>query len=428
MGDDRNLDSRVARSRVGARTALAIGALAVLALGVCVGVFAARHGASNVVSGHGTTALERPRTVSPSPSAVATPTPSPAAASTPSTQPPSFADVYARQRSGVVRIEVLGCTDRGIGTGFLLSSRLVATVDHVVAGSVVVDLVDGAQHTTGRVIGADPVNDLALVRANQPFTGYHFHFATTEPEVGDEVAAIGFPIGGPITLTQGGVSGLHRSITVDGQRRHGMLETDAALNPGNSGGPLMAQDGHVIGLVDAGDMSANGIGYAVPAGQASPEMQQWTAAPAPQPPASCSNPLGPSQAGVTVPEPPTLSRAAASGVSDALDTYFNAINTGDYQAAYDVFSPAMRANFSEQQFADGDSTSYDFGQTVLDARQYSRNSADVALSFTSLQAPSKGPNGDSCDTWSLTYHMVAFGGVWYINGTDPYGSIEHASC
>ena len=92
-----------------------------------------------------------------------------------------------------MRIETVGCSDSGIGTGFLLSPTEVITVAHVVDQSVVVSLKDAGQRTTGTVVGIDRTRDLALVHADSPLAGYHFTLADSLPAVGDDVAAIGFP-------------------------------------------------------------------------------------------------------------------------------------------------------------------------------------------------------------------------------------------
>lgn len=351
------------------------------------------------------------------------------------TAPPAldFATIYAREQSGVVRIETLSCNAGGIGTGFLLSPTLIATVNHVIDQSVVVSLIAGSQRATGTVVGADPAHDLALVRSSRPLTGYHFQFATTSPAVGDPVAAIGFPIGDPITLTHGDISGLNRNVTVTGNPvpQSGLIETDAPLNPGNSGGPLLNQSGDVVGLVDAGRSNANGIAYAVPATQASPADQRWTAHPVIQSAATCQNPLGPAQAQPNVPAPAggQVTTAQASGIVAAFNTYFGGIDTGDYAAAYDVLSPRIRAEASEASFADGDATSYDSNITVLDAHAVDASTVTVALAFTSLQTADKGPNGDTCDNWTLQYTMVQGpDGTWYIDGTQAYGGAEHIAC
>ncbi|WP_157695466.1 S1C family serine protease [Nakamurella panacisegetis] len=356
------------------------------------------------------------------------------ATSVETTRSPSadFAAIYAKQQSGVVRIETVSCSSSGIGTGFLLSATLVATVDHVVTQSAVVSLITAAGRTTGTVIGTDPTRDLALIRADQPLTGYHFHFARTTPGVGDPVAAIGFPIGDPITLTHGDISGLDRTITVDGTTRMGLIETDTPINPGNSGGPLIAADGSVVGLVDALRTDANGIGYAVPASQASVADAQWASAPVPQPPADCQNPLGPSQQQQAV-SPTTGADSAPdprlAGIIQSLNTYFEGIDSGDYAAAYSVQAPDQQSSAGVVGFAAGLRTSYDSNIVILGARAVDATTVDVDLSFNSLQTPANGPDGDSCDNWTLTFVMIQTGdGRWLMDGAGPYHGRTHTPC
>jgi len=346
--------------------------------------------------------------------------------------PVDFAGLYARQQNGVVRIETTSCDASGVGTGFLLPPTLIATVDHVVNQSAVISLIDGDQRTTGTVIGSDPSQDLALIRADTPLTGFHFTLANADPAVGVRVAAIGFPIGDPITLTQGGISGLHRQITVDGTPHFDFIETDTPINPGNSGGPLLTSDGTVAGLIDAKDTQAEGIGYAVPARLAGPEFTQWTAAPSPQPSATCTNPYGPSQeSNPNIPPPTsgTISAADAAGIAAAFNTYFGGINSGDYAAAWAVLSPRLQGGSDAQHFAEGDATSYDFGVTVLDAAQLAPGTVVVGIGFTSLQDATHGPNGDTCDNWTLDYTLIqAADGSWLIDSTQPHLGSLHTTC
>lgn len=363
-----------------------------------------------------------PRSLTAAPTATPTPTPTPTM---------DFATIYERQQSGVIRIETVSCTDSGVGTGFLLSPTLVATVDHVVAESAVVSLVNGTQRTTGTVIGSDPTTDLALVLADQPLAGYQFHFSTGAPKVGDPVAAIGFPIGGPITLTHGDISGLNRDITVKGITLTGLVETDTPLNPGNSGGPLIASDGSVVGLVDAQVTNANGIGYAIPADQARAADRRWAAAPATQPPATCQNPLGPSQQPPDIPVPPagSVSGDQLNGIVDAFDRYFGGINSGDYAAAYSVLAPNRQSAADERGFIKGVSTSYDSNIVILGTHLVDANTVKVDLAFNSLQTSANGPNGDTCDNWTLVFTMVQQSdGTWRMDGAKPYNGSTHTSC
>jgi S1-C subfamily serine protease len=343
----------------------------------------------------------------------------------------SFAALYRQDASGVVRIETVSCGGQGVGTGFLLSSTLVATVNHVVDQSSAISLVVGGQRTSGTVIGTDAKRDLALVRADKPLTGHVFSLADKAPEIGSRVAAIGFPIGDPITLTQGGISGLDRTITIDDAQRTGLIETDAPVNPGNSGGPLLTSSGDVVGLVDALNTSANGIAYAVPARAAAPLFDGWKLSPQPVPPAQCANAIGPRQE-----NPPEIGTPGGNipqdvkaGVSQTLGTYFDGINSGNYASAYAVLSPRMQAQFSYESFAKNTATSYDSDFTVLDAQQPDPNTVVIGIGFSSLQAPGYGPDGETCDNWTLDYTVVrGADGNWLIDGTAAHNGSTHTAC
>ncbi len=269
------------------------------------------------------------------------------------------------------------------------------------------------------------------MRSDRPIVGYHFTLRREPAGIGDDVGAIGFPIGDPITFTRGSVSGLDRTITFeDGTVHRGLLETDAAINPGNSGGPLITDDGQVAGLVDAKNVAASGIGYAVPASSALADVARWKATPSQPAAPPCTDPLGPGQATVNTPPLGGLDSSAAAGIADAFDVYFGGINSGDYAAAFAVLSPRLRAGTSESRFAEGDSTSYDSQIRVLDVNPIDSSTVEVALTFVSLQAAEKGPNGETCDIWTLNYTMIMSSpGSWLIDAVAPYrGRPEYVAC
>ena len=157
----------------------------------------------------------------------------------------SLADLIERIQSGVVQI----ATGSGGGSGFIIDSTgLVITNAHVVAGESRVDvwLTNGRRYEAS-VLERDAVSDLALVKIDG--SGSFDTIPIGNPgrvRVGDEVLALGFPladrIGTNLTVTRGIISSTR---TVDGIE---LLQTDAALNPGNSGGPLVNRDGEVIGV------------------------------------------------------------------------------------------------------------------------------------------------------------------------------------
>ena len=84
-----------------------------------------------------------------------------------------------------------------------------------------------------------------------------FPLDSSQPEVGTDVGAVGYPLAGQESLTKGSISGLARTIDVGNGPLGGLIQTDTPLNPGNSGGPLLSVDGTVVGLVDAGNTTTN---------------------------------------------------------------------------------------------------------------------------------------------------------------------------
>ena len=158
------------------------------------------------------------------------------------------------------------------GSGFFISPNgHIATNFHVIDGvtSVSVILYDGTTHDA-IVIGHDPITDLAVIRVDKENTPY-LRFADADTiMVGQQIAAIGNPLGEFLnSMTIGYISALEREINIDGIPRI-MLQTDAAVNPGNSGGPLINTAGQVVGVVTAKSSGANieGIAFAIPANEA----------------------------------------------------------------------------------------------------------------------------------------------------------------
>jgi S1-C subfamily serine protease len=164
----------------------------------------------------------------------------------------------------------------GVGSGIIFdSSGWILTNGHVVdgAGTITVQLPDGRQ-LAGTVYGMASTTDLAIVKVDAtdlPALGLD---ASSALELGDDVVAIGTPLGDyPGSITTGIVSGLSRSITIRGLGTlDGLIQTDAAVNPGNSGGPLLDAAGRVVGIVTATSDSAQGISFAIPIDVARPYM------------------------------------------------------------------------------------------------------------------------------------------------------------
>ena len=191
-------------------------------------------------------------------------------------------DSYSRTVVGVVdRIgpTVVGIYPRPVKGGGGAGSGVVVTPDgylltneHVVqhADRLEVSFDDG-RTATAHVVGRDAASDLAVVRAQATSLPYAELHAETRLRVGQLVVAVGNPYGFESTVSAGVVSALGRSLrSRQGRLIEGIVQHTAALNPGNSGGPLVDASGRILGINTAIIASAQGIGFAIPAATA-----QW---------------------------------------------------------------------------------------------------------------------------------------------------------
>ena len=192
-----------------------------------------------------------------------------------STTSGSLAAAVAKASRSVVTITVQttsgggfgGGTATGVGSGIVMSSDgLILTNAHVVSGatSIEVTLPDGSQ-ATGTLVGTSTTTDLAIIRVSASGLTAATLGDSSALQVGQTVVAIGDPLGEFAGSASAGiVSALDRTITVENDTLSGLIQTDAAVNGGNSGGPLIDASGNVVGVVTASSSSAEGIAFAIP--------------------------------------------------------------------------------------------------------------------------------------------------------------------
>jgi putative serine protease PepD len=192
-------------------------------------------------------------------------------------------EIYKRTDTGVVDLVVNGDAE---GSGFVVDKKGdVVTNAHVVDGArtIRVTFSDGSKYSA-RVIGADTTTDIAVVRVTNikasMLTPLTFG-DSSDVATGDAVLAIGSPFGLADTVTTGIVSGIDRTIeSPSGATIGGAIQTDASINHGNSGGPLLDADGDVVGVnaqIESDSGGSDGVGFAIPSDTARDVAQQLIA-------------------------------------------------------------------------------------------------------------------------------------------------------
>jgi putative serine protease PepD len=195
--------------------------------------------------------------------------------------PESFAAIAARVLPSVVTVKVPVPGGTALGSGFVVSSEgYVVTNDHVVSGGngMSVILNDGST-ATAKLVGSDPESDVAVIKVNRAGLVPLDLGDSDSIQVGDPVLAVGSPLALPGTVTSGIVSAVDRLLAAgDSQqtRYYAAIQTDAAINHGNSGGPLLDGNGQVVGInsviksMSTSDDDAGNIGlaFAIPINQA----------------------------------------------------------------------------------------------------------------------------------------------------------------
>jgi S1-C subfamily serine protease len=183
-----------------------------------------------------------------------------------------IAAVVQRVRPAVLHLRTLGRGRSGTGSGFLVGGTdLALTNNHVVQGALGVEATfhDGRTAVVD-VLGTDPATDLALLRVPDANVAELQLADSNGLRVGDFAMAIGCPHGLSHSVTAGIISGLGRALPgPGGQSIEDVIQTDAPLNPGNSGGPLLDAQGCVVGIATAILPMAQGLCFAVPAATAS---------------------------------------------------------------------------------------------------------------------------------------------------------------
>lgn len=236
--------------------------------------------------------------------------------------------------------------------------------------------------------------------------------------------SLGYPLQThELRFTEGSLSGLHEPVSYDGGPEIDAMVTDSAINGGNSGGPALDDAGKVIGLVSGQllwvtgrDTSApaQGQGYVIPATDLSKNLDRWRGQPD-QPPQNCGNSLDAEGSENPIRVDIPTDNAVAPDIARSLLVHGEAINTRNYQAAWQVFTGRMHRKFkSVSSWSSGLGTSYWRGISI----QSVSGTGDDRTARTILMTEQSSKNGyeaQTCSIWVLDYGVKRVDGGWLIN-------------
>ena len=294
--------------------------------------------------------------------------------------PPDLAGVFARVRSGVVRVLASTCTGTGVGTGFLTDARTAVTALVSVDRAVAVVIVVRGRPIPATVRSVSPVTGLATLRLARPVAGYHLALGEAAPTVGQQVGVVGVPVASTAPkLTKVAVTATDER----GSGLSGLVALKGSADLGLSGAPVVDGSGGVVGMVVA-DEDETGL-KAVPAGTLDRAARKKPGK------GSCGRPSGPQIPTVITGDAPEASKAT-------LQRYFAGINTGDYDAVFDAFEPGTLKG-SRSEIEKGFRSTYDF-HIRIEAWQ----GQNVWVRFDSIFAAGRGPRSSlTCARWSRVF-------------------------
>lgn len=352
-----------------------------------------------------------------------------------------WADTIEETRSGIAHLLVTRCDDAGAGSGFLIDDDLVVTAAHVVKDAAEIVLRIDDELVSGEVLGTNDLTDIALVRTARDSKGHQFTFIDGEPRIGTGIYALGFPRNVTVkdaegsdngfTANAGAVTALNQTVDYGSGSIENMIRTDASVDSGNSGGPLITQDGEVVGLVSGVRMTddktpVNGWGYAVTAPRIVQAVAEWRERGTSVGLKSCAD--APAPDGTTVYLEVNSSHDQATSIAHSLVAHGQAINSGNYRSAYEIFTGGIRERVgSVSHWSEGIETSYWLGLLVDDVKGTGDELVARARLVTA-QDPEKhsprGTTGQACSIWTMDYTMVWDGTRWLMEDVDSISTPE----
>lgn len=297
-------------------------------------------------------------------------------------------EIIEDSQKRVVTIE----SGSGLGSGFLYNNEGdLLTNAHVVAGSaqVTVRTLNHKEYK-GKVIGIGTDTDIAVVRVQELKKLDPLPVAERyKPEIGDEILALGSPLGLENTVTTGIISGLGRSFDIDSYTYSNLYQISAPITHGNSGGPLVnAETGEVLGINSAAATEESGIGFSIPISSILQQAREWSKTPMTKLPAIADGD-----------EYGTDSGGAVGDERDIVAYFYQSLSNGDYVTAYSLLGSDWQSGISYENFRAG---YLNTGYITLDHLSLEEQ-ADGAMVRVEITAEERSKSGTVYQSYRMSY-------------------------
>lgn len=344
----------------------------------------------------------------------------------------NWTEIIADSKSGVAHIAVGLCNQlTRAGTGFLVDDDLVVTAAHVIDGASSLQLRLGDGLYSAMIIGSNPTVDIAMLKIAGRSDGHQFDLTKEDAAIGTSVRALGYPLSSGAEdktsssndygATEGSISKINQGSRMENVDDNAIIQIDAPLNSGNSGGPIVDQNGDVVGMAisvrrdQEQGPSIEGTGYAVAAARIRQAVDQWNNASGFTPLANCDD--SPRDESFTLVPEVTSSHDAALNVAETFGKHGNAINSGNYSAAFQLLSPAaQRRAGGVDSWAENLATSWWIYANVYDIVGKGEK-LDANVEIWTVQNAEFAPKGtqQECSMWDLKYSLILDGNEWQID-------------
>ncbi|MFT7475307.1 MAG: serine protease Do [Verrucomicrobiales bacterium] len=324
-----------------------------------------------------------------------------------------FPDLFEDLRSSVASVDVVGCNTASQGTAFLTSEDTAYTAWHVVQDAAQIALQIGGESIEASVIGRDEDLDVAILRLATPVADATvLPIAIAEPRVGEQVAAMGHPRGLPLALTVGRVTSMNGDFDFGGSGDaivQNLIQTDAVVAPGSSGGPLINRRGEVIGIVILKDIAAEGLMYASNVDGVRASLAGWNVNPEPIEAAFCVGSVDLGNIDEIAPDvvASDTEHPEVAALQRTYAVYTQSINSARAEAAFGVLGPAITNDNTPEAWAEGQATSLLWDWRIREVTE-TATGLQVRSTFTSTQEMEYAFDGlSTCTRWDITHDLVS---------------------